>query len=98
MSREINSTGVVNAQDLRKVARRKVPRVIFDYLDGGAEAEITLRSLGKRGESRSRDHPHRHRTHVAAAWLFLRQTTQHFLCQRSARLESYGVTSVPAVS
>ena len=34
---------VVNIDDLRRLARRRVPDVIFDYIDGGAEAEITLR-------------------------------------------------------
>jgi len=34
---------VVNVQDFRSLARRRLPRVVFDYLDGGAEDEITLR-------------------------------------------------------
>ena len=34
---------VVSIQDLRPVARRRLPRVVFDYLDGGAEGEVTLR-------------------------------------------------------
>ena len=34
---------VVNIQDLRQAARRRLPRVVFDYIDGGAEGEITLR-------------------------------------------------------
>lgn len=29
--------------DLRAIARRRTPRAIFDYVDGGAEHEITLR-------------------------------------------------------
>ena len=29
--------------DLRPLAERRVPRVVFDYLDGGAEGEVTLR-------------------------------------------------------
>lgn len=28
--------------DLRKIARRRLPRGVFDYMDGGAEDEITL--------------------------------------------------------
>jgi L-lactate dehydrogenase (cytochrome) len=35
--------GAVNIEDLRRLARRRLPRVVFDYIDGGAEAEITLR-------------------------------------------------------
>ena len=34
---------VVNIADLRRLAERRLPRVVFDYIDGGAEAEITLR-------------------------------------------------------
>lgn len=30
--------------DLRRLAKRRLPRVVFDYLDGGAEDEITLRA------------------------------------------------------
>lgn len=33
----------VNIADLHVLARRRLPKVIFDYLDGGAEDEITLR-------------------------------------------------------
>jgi L-lactate dehydrogenase (cytochrome) len=33
----------VNIEDLRQLARRRVPLPIFDYVDGGADAEITLR-------------------------------------------------------
>lgn len=29
--------------DLRDLARRRLPRIIFDYVDGGAEDELTLR-------------------------------------------------------
>ena len=34
---------ITNIEDLRKAARRRLPRGVFDYLDGGAESEITLR-------------------------------------------------------
>jgi L-lactate dehydrogenase (cytochrome) len=33
----------VNIADLRRMARKRLPRVVFDYLDGGAEGELTLR-------------------------------------------------------
>lgn len=29
-------TGVVNIEDLRRMARRRLPRILFDYIDGGA--------------------------------------------------------------
>jgi len=35
---------VLNIEDLRRLAARRAPRVVFDYLDGGAEAEMTLRA------------------------------------------------------
>ena len=33
----------VNVEDLRRAARRRLPRVVFDYIDGGADGEVTLR-------------------------------------------------------
>jgi L-lactate dehydrogenase (cytochrome) len=33
----------VNIDDLRLLAKRRLPRAVFDYIDGGADAEITLR-------------------------------------------------------
>ena len=33
----------VNIEDLRRLAKRRVPRAIFDFFDGGAEDETTLR-------------------------------------------------------
>jgi isopentenyl diphosphate isomerase/L-lactate dehydrogenase-like FMN-dependent dehydrogenase len=32
----------VNIADLRRLARRRLPPVVFDYIDGGADDEITL--------------------------------------------------------
>ena len=33
----------LNIEDLRQMARRRVPKVVFDYIDGGADSEVTLR-------------------------------------------------------
>ncbi len=33
----------INIEDLRVMARRRVPRAVFDFFDGGAEDEVTLR-------------------------------------------------------
>src|SRR5690348_8583769 len=33
---------VVNIGDLRRLAHRRLPRVVFDYIDGGADGEVTL--------------------------------------------------------
>jgi L-lactate dehydrogenase (cytochrome) len=35
---------VVNIDDLRRLAKRRLPRVVFDYIDGGADGEVTLES------------------------------------------------------
>jgi len=42
-SRAVASPRAVCIQDLRPLARRRLPKVVFDYLDGGAEGEVTLR-------------------------------------------------------
>jgi (S)-mandelate dehydrogenase len=34
----------INIEDLRKIAKRRLPRFVFDYVDGGSEDETTLRS------------------------------------------------------
>jgi L-lactate dehydrogenase (cytochrome) len=34
---------VINIDDLRREAKRRLPRMVFDYIDGGAEREMTLR-------------------------------------------------------
>jgi len=39
----VHSSQVVSIADLRPLARRRLPKVVFDYLDGGAEGEYTLR-------------------------------------------------------
>ncbi len=41
-TRSIHSSQVVNIEDLRQIARRRLPKAVFDYLDGGAESELTL--------------------------------------------------------
>src|SRR5438270_2451804 len=40
---KLSASRVLNVADLRRIAKRRVPRAVFDYLDGGADAEITLR-------------------------------------------------------
>jgi L-lactate dehydrogenase (cytochrome) len=42
-SRSVASPRVVCIEDFRPIARQRVPQSVFDYLDGGAEAEVTLR-------------------------------------------------------
>jgi L-lactate dehydrogenase (cytochrome) len=42
-ARSVAPPRVLNIEDLRRVARRRMPRVVFDYIDGGAERERTLK-------------------------------------------------------
>ncbi|HJT69114.1 MAG TPA: alpha-hydroxy acid oxidase [Terriglobales bacterium] len=39
----LSPSHVVNIADLRRIAEQRVPKAVFDYLDGGAEGEVTLR-------------------------------------------------------
>ena len=43
MSRKVAPPRVVNIADLRRLAQRRLPRLAFDYIDGAADDEITLR-------------------------------------------------------
>ncbi len=43
MPRTVTSAQVVNIADLRLLARRRLPRAAFEYIDGGADGEVTLR-------------------------------------------------------
>src|SRR4029453_8436346 len=38
----MNTSRVVNIDDLRRGARKRLPRAVFDYIDGGADREHTL--------------------------------------------------------
>ena len=40
--RRVSSPRVINVDDLRRAAERRLPRVVFDYVDGGADGEVTL--------------------------------------------------------
>ena len=42
-SSAVASPRVVCIEDFRPIARRRIPKAVFDYLDGGAEGEVTLR-------------------------------------------------------
>jgi isopentenyl diphosphate isomerase/L-lactate dehydrogenase-like FMN-dependent dehydrogenase len=44
MPRSVQPPHVVNIDDFRRIARRRLPRVVFDYIDGGADREVTLRA------------------------------------------------------
>ena len=49
--RSLASPSVVNIEDLRRLAQRRLPRAVFDYLDGGAETETSLRENVRAFES-----------------------------------------------
>ncbi|HWF92781.1 MAG TPA: alpha-hydroxy acid oxidase [Terriglobales bacterium] len=40
----VNFRDAITIEDLRRMANRRLPKVVFDYLDGGAEDEVTLRA------------------------------------------------------
>jgi len=40
----MNLQEAVNIEDLRGMARKRAPRFVFDFVDGGAEDEVTLRA------------------------------------------------------
>jgi L-lactate dehydrogenase (cytochrome) len=42
MAINVNSPRVINIADLRRLAKARLPKVAFDYIDGGADAEVTL--------------------------------------------------------
>jgi L-lactate dehydrogenase (cytochrome) len=39
----VGPPAIVNIADLRLAAKKRLPRVVFDYIDGGADAEWTMR-------------------------------------------------------
>ncbi len=41
--RTVGRPRVLNIEDLRRAAQLRLPRVVFDYIDGGAEQELTMR-------------------------------------------------------
>ena len=49
--RSLSSPRVVNIADLRERAKRRLPQAVFDYLDGGAESESSLRENVRAFES-----------------------------------------------
>ena len=51
LERAVRPPRVVNVEDLRRAARRRLPRVVFDYIDGGADGELTLRENGRAFEA-----------------------------------------------
>ena len=44
LARSVQPPRVLNVEDLRRAAKRRLPRAVFDYIDGGAEDEWTLRA------------------------------------------------------
>jgi L-lactate dehydrogenase (cytochrome) len=42
LARAVAFPRVINVEDLRRLARKRLPSVVFAYIDGGAEGEVTL--------------------------------------------------------
>jgi L-lactate dehydrogenase (cytochrome) len=51
MARRLPPARFVNIEDLRRAARRRLPRAVFDYIDGAADAELTLGENGRAFQS-----------------------------------------------
>jgi isopentenyl diphosphate isomerase/L-lactate dehydrogenase-like FMN-dependent dehydrogenase len=68
------SSRVINVADLRRMAQRRLPSVVFDYLDGGADGEITLRENCRAFE----DIIFRPRQAVSLAWCDLQTRVLNF--------------------
>jgi L-lactate dehydrogenase (cytochrome) len=66
----VDSPSVVNIADLRAIAKKRLPRVVFDYIDGGAGAEWTMRENARVFD----DVMFRPRSAVATASVDLRTT------------------------
>src|SRR5437879_454869 len=70
MSRRVAPPWVLNIADLRRLAERRLPRLAFDYIDGGADDEVTLRENSRAFERVT----FRPRSAVATAGADLRTT------------------------
>src|SRR5712692_548602 len=66
----VDPPAVVNIADLRHAAKKRLPRVVFDYIDGGADAEWTMRENARVFD----DVMFRPRSAVATASVDLRTT------------------------
>ena len=44
MAASVRPPRVVNIADLRRAAKQRLPQVVFDYIDGGADSEMTMRA------------------------------------------------------
>lgn len=72
---------IVEIADLRDAAQRRLPKVVFDYLDGGADGEVTLRENCR----------------VFDDVIFRpRQAVKHAECQLGARVLGFEL-SLPAI-
>jgi isopentenyl diphosphate isomerase/L-lactate dehydrogenase-like FMN-dependent dehydrogenase len=70
LARAVSFPRVINIEDLRRLARRRLPDVVFAYIDGGAEDEVTLAD----NERAFRDVTFRPRQCVAVPTCDLRST------------------------
>ena len=43
LARSVSFPRVINIRDFRRLAKKRLPAVVFAYIDGGAEDEVTLR-------------------------------------------------------
>src|SRR5258708_38649683 len=66
----VDPPSIINISGLRALAKKRLPRVVFDYIDGGADAEWTMRENARVFD----DVMFRPRSAVATASVDLRTT------------------------
>ena len=81
----------INIEELRAIARRRLPRFVFDYVDGGAEDERTLRG-NREAFARLRFRPHTLRD------VSVRDLSASVLGQRAALPAIVGPTGLNGLS
>ena len=89
--------GAVNIDDLRRMARSRLPRVVFDYIDGGADAEADAarelaRLRARHASDRATRSPRRRAACGRRCWA--RRST----CRFSSRPSAAAVSSFRAAS
>ena len=84
----------INIDDLRERARRRLPRAVFDYIDGGAEDELTLRR-NREGFERITFRPRVLVDASARDQTRMRQSLAELRTEIEAFLEELGMASHP---
>ena len=63
--------GAYNIEDLRRIAQRRLPKGVFEFVDRGAEDEAALRNTARRSKRSSS---------IRARWSMSRNATSRSAC------------------